>query len=119
MRPEFWEPSAELSADDLRNVLLVVCADVPVDVIEGWTEHERMLAYDWAAREHLAASDNPVKRRPRPSFLSQAGPGRVAELEQLADAILATFTTSDAGYRARVGQVQIKKWEAILLGGGQ
>jgi hypothetical protein len=70
MRPEFMEPSVHLGAEELRDVLLVVCVDVPVDGIERWTEHERMLAYDWAAREHLHASDNPVRRRPMPSFIA-------------------------------------------------
>ncbi len=30
------------------------------------------MALDWAAREHLSASDNPVERRERPSFIRTA-----------------------------------------------
>jgi hypothetical protein len=32
-------------------------------------------------------------------------------LAELANEMLASFTKSDAGYRARVGQVQIAKWQ--------
>jgi hypothetical protein len=38
------------------------------DVIATWTRYELLLAYDWAIREHLAAADNPVQRRQRPTF---------------------------------------------------
>lgn len=41
---------------------------------------------------------------------------RIAELEQLAAEILATFTKGSDGYRARAGQVQIAKWETTLKG---
>ena len=33
------------------------------------TDEERKLAEDWAAREHLRASDNIVRRRPKPPWL--------------------------------------------------
>ena len=39
---------------------------------------------------------------------------RIAELKQLAAEILATFTRTEGGHRARVGQVQIQKWHARL-----
>ena len=41
---------------------------------------------------------------------------RVAELENLAAGILAKFTSSGEGHRARVGQVQVARWEATLKG---
>lgn len=39
---------------------------------------------------------------------------RIAELEQLAAEILASFSRTEGGHRARVGQVQIQKWHARL-----
>jgi hypothetical protein len=39
------------------------------------------------------------------------------EMEELAAEILNAFTKGSDGYRARVGQVQIGKWRAILDGG--
>jgi hypothetical protein len=41
---------------------------------------------------------------------------RVAELEQLASEILSRFVKTDDGHRARVGQVQIGKWETTMKG---
>ncbi len=71
MRPVLLDPGGELTTELLHDVLSLVdrCAP-PMEQLERWTPLERLLAYDWAMREHLAASDNPVKRRPRPSFLS-------------------------------------------------
>lgn len=43
--------------------------------------------------------------------------GRIGELERLAADILSRFTKGDGGHRARVGQVQIGKWQAVLDGG--
>lgn len=39
--------------------------------LQRWTELERALVYDWALREHMRASDHPVRRRPRPWVLGQ------------------------------------------------
>jgi hypothetical protein len=41
---------------------------------------------------------------------------RIAELEQLAAGILASYHRGSDGYRGRVGQVQIAKWNATLRG---
>ena len=41
---------------------------------------------------------------------------RITELGQLAADMLASFTKSLDGYRARAGQVQIGKWSATLRG---
>ncbi len=70
MRPVLMEPRGELNGQLLKRVLELVGVDITVTAAERWTHLERLLAYDWAARERLAASDQPVKRRPRPSFLS-------------------------------------------------
>jgi hypothetical protein len=77
MRVTLHEPAGgigSLSCDDLRDVLLIAGADVPATEIARWTEMEGLLAYDWAVREHLAASDNAVRRRERPSFTRQEAP---------------------------------------------
>lgn len=73
MRLSLLDPGPEpLSVQDLLDVLLIAGADVAAGHIEQWTDNERALAYDWAAREHLAASDNPVKRRPVPYLIKGA-----------------------------------------------
>lgn len=42
---------------------------------------------------------------------------RIAGLEALARDMLSWFTRTSDGYRARVGQVQIARWEKQLGGG--
>jgi hypothetical protein len=42
--------------------------------------------------------------------------GRIHELEQLAADILATYTKGQDGYRGRVGQMQIQRWQTTLKG---
>lgn len=49
--------------------------------------------------------------------LPEAATERIQELEKLAGDILASFTRTDAGYRARVGQVQLARWRDQV--GGQ
>lgn len=67
-RRSFYAPR-ELSPEVVHLVMELVAADVPpMRLVERWTEIELLAAYDWAVREHLAASDNPVRRRPRPVF---------------------------------------------------
>ncbi len=72
MRPVLLDPGGELTDDLLYDVLTLVCDGnvPPMEQLKRWTPLERLLAYDWGMREHLAASDNPIMRRPRPSFLS-------------------------------------------------
>jgi hypothetical protein len=41
---------------------------------------------------------------------------RITDLQNLAGAMLASFTRTDDGYRCRVGQVQIARWRATLDG---
>lgn len=74
-RPEFFGPGGELSDYDLHCVLLLASVNVPLQAITPWTAMERLLAYDWAMREHLIASDNLVRRRECPSFVVAADIG--------------------------------------------
>jgi hypothetical protein len=74
MRLEVLVPRGELTAVLVRDVLLLVQVTVPLGTVESWTRFERLLAYDWAMREHLAASDHPASlRRDRPSFIPAPG----------------------------------------------
>jgi hypothetical protein len=67
MRIEVFEP-AELTPEVVRDVITLVADPPPLTTIATWTWFELLLAYDWAMREHLRASDNNVRRRDRPTF---------------------------------------------------
>jgi len=69
MRPVLLEPRGELNGPVLKRVLQLVDVDVTVTAAEKWTKLERLIVFDWAMREHMAASDQPTFRRERPSFL--------------------------------------------------
>jgi len=74
VRPELFA-DGPISTALLGDILSLVCENLPPGA-DRWTELERALVADWAAREHLRASDNLVRRRPRPSLLDctcQAG----------------------------------------------
>ena len=68
-RIEFYVGSGEVSASAVVTILSLVSVRAEPDTVKGWTQHERVLAYDWAYRIHLRASDNPVRLRPRPTFI--------------------------------------------------
>ncbi len=56
--------------DTLRDLLSLVLKGPPsIEVMRFWTPKMREEAEEWASREHLAASDNPVKRIPKPTCL--------------------------------------------------
>jgi len=67
MRIEVLAPE-ELTAEAVHAVITLVAAAPPIETVATWTRFELLLAYDWAMREHLLASDNNVRRRDRPSF---------------------------------------------------
>ena len=56
--------------DLLSDILTLVSWDVSPYVIESWAPAVRDEVQEWAAREHLAASDNPVRRRSQPEILT-------------------------------------------------
>ena len=70
MRLTLWDPQGDLAADldILPDLFSLLGLHLEIKTVICWTINERRLAYDWAMREHLAASDNVVQRRPRPSF---------------------------------------------------
>jgi hypothetical protein len=58
-----------------ENMLVMVGVTVSPDVIDQWTKYELLLAYDWAARDYLRASDNvTIRPRPCPSFVKGLNP---------------------------------------------
>lgn len=69
------------------------------------------------ARDFLAVGVHAEQTRFLKSRAVPDPAARVAELERLAADILGRFTKGDGGHRARVGQVQIGKWQAVLDGG--
>lgn len=72
-RVTFYGSQADLTPEIVSDALSLACVYYPSHKIGFWTPLERLLAYDWAMREHMSASDNPVQRRPRPYFLGQPG----------------------------------------------
>lgn len=69
MRVEFLVPAGEITDKLLADALSLVGAVIPA--VRSLTKYERILAYDWAMREHLRASDNLCRARPRPSFIQE------------------------------------------------
>jgi hypothetical protein len=68
MRITVYAPD-HLDAEVVHDALQLATTTPPsFGVIATWSKYELLLAYDWAIREHLAAADNPVRRRQRPSF---------------------------------------------------
>jgi len=82
IRTAFYQPEGELTPSVVLDVLELVCTDAPrIGEIVKWTTIERLVAYDWAIREHLVAGDNiHVRRRPRPSFTVGPAPVPVSGL---------------------------------------
>jgi len=76
MRLTVYEPE-NLAPQVVRDVMTLAASDVPdLGVVRAWTRNEQLLAYDWAMREHLAASDGLARRRERPAFTRAPGGGR-------------------------------------------
>jgi hypothetical protein len=73
MRLEFMEPEpGKQTPAMIRDLMGLVGVQITLATLEEWTWTERVIAFDWAIREHLAASDNPVRRRPKPWFVTVA-----------------------------------------------
>ena len=65
-----------VSFEVLRSILGLVGYDAPVTTIERWTELQRVQATVWAYNEHARASDNILRRCPRPDWLPEPWTGR-------------------------------------------
>jgi hypothetical protein len=73
MRLTLWEPAGDVDDPDIvHSVLTLIVHDDTLpseEEVATWTRIERLLAYDWAWRHYLRASDNVgIRIRPRPSF---------------------------------------------------
>jgi hypothetical protein len=65
-----FTPSGPVTIQILVDVLSLAGVTVSMGAMAMWTYGQRIDAYDWAIREHLAASDNnDVARAERPAFL--------------------------------------------------
>lgn len=74
----FFEPQGELHWRMVYTLLAMVGANPSSGQVQQWTPIELLVAYDWAIREHLRASDNTtVRRRPKPWFID--GPTELIE----------------------------------------
>lgn len=71
MRPELLPPR-KVTDEVLLDVLALAGVMLLPEHIAAWAGMERHVAYDWAARVHLHASDNRVKVRDKPSFVQAA-----------------------------------------------
>jgi hypothetical protein len=60
---------------ELEESMLLVGYRVGDDAVKRWTMRERIEAVIWAQTEHLRASDNPIQRHPRPSWLPEPWAG--------------------------------------------
>lgn len=57
-------------SDILQSILGLVTENPPtVAALATLTRDQREELREWAGREHLSASDNPVRRKPRPAWL--------------------------------------------------
>jgi len=67
----FYAPR-ELSGEVVSSVLELAEVKVDPGICEKWTELELLVAYDWAWRIHLRASDHPIRFREKPWFIEVA-----------------------------------------------
>lgn len=67
MRITVYAPK-ELTPEAVHDALTLTDRPPAIDAVQTWSRYELLLAYDWAIREHLAASDQPMQRRQRPTF---------------------------------------------------
>lgn len=75
---QFMEPDPGVITTEMtRDILALAGARIAVETIQLWTGTERVVAFDWAAREHLSASDNAIDRRDKPWFVTVAAAGHV------------------------------------------
>lgn len=56
----------------LQDMLALVDVRVAMRELERRSPEERLAAERWAALEHLSASDNPVRRLPKPAWLPKS-----------------------------------------------
>jgi hypothetical protein len=76
--PESTTPPA--TDDQLRDLLLLVDRDVPIDAIRQWTSSERAAAERWAGAAHLSASDHDdINVPPEPACVKASAMARLID----------------------------------------
>ena len=76
------EPGKLIS--EVIDLLALIGYDATVDQVADWDLRRRVEAVIYAATEHARASDNPVQRHPRPSWLpDQAWQGPPADVSRI------------------------------------
>lgn len=53
----------------LRSLLALIGYEARLETVANWTLRQRVTLAVYAEREHLSASDNPVRRHPKPRWL--------------------------------------------------
>jgi hypothetical protein len=81
---QLMEPSiGERTPSMVSAMLALASVQIDAEAMEYWTPIELALAFDWAAREHLIASDNEgIEQRPKPNFVRWA-----AEVQEVASTV--------------------------------
>lgn len=85
MKVDLMEPAGDLTPDLVADALLLLDSSNHLSAAQlaPLTPIELQLVYDWAMREMLAASDNRVRRRPRPHALTLlADDGEPSDFDQ-------------------------------------
>jgi len=107
------DDGARADPESARDVLLLASVNVPVEILAAQTPGARRQAVDWAAREHMSASDNfGVKRAPKPEWV------RLFEVLDADPDPAGTATGRWAGHVARLegSRRRIGQSESITLG---
>ena len=71
MRPLLFTPE-RVTVQSVQNCLASAGSEVSAEAMKAWIETELWVAADWAVRENLNKNDNRVKRRSKPSFVTDA-----------------------------------------------
>ena len=75
------EPGKLIS--EVIDLLALIGYDATVDQVADWDLRRRVEAVIYAATEHARASDNPVQRHPRPSWLPKPWQGPPADVSRI------------------------------------
>ena len=84
------EPGKLIS--EVIDLLALIGYDATIDQVADWDLRRRVEAVIYAATEHARASDNPVQRHPRPSWLpDRPWQGPPADVSRIRDDLRGAF----------------------------
>jgi hypothetical protein len=68
--------------ETVSDMLGLVGYEAPAEVVKGWNLRKRVEAEVYAANVHARASDNPIRKHPRPAWMPDAwlGPERGSDV---------------------------------------